>query len=294
MQRFLPLMQREWLQHRFGWTLLALLPLALALLLTGFGQVQIDGDDMEHAGAALPTLLAMAAIAGCTAVVALIAWFSSLIIVSALARRDHADRSIEFWLSLPVSHSQSVAAPLLVHLILVPAAALVIGLLGGYALSFLLVGRVVGWQVWFGLPWVDIVAGTGAFMLRLMAGLPLATLWLSPLILLVVLMTAWFRRWGWALLAVGFGLGGYILKRLFGQPWLNEVTTDLLRHAARAFLSARDSGVQVSGPEQALDALHAMPAWLLTDLGYALRELASPLMLGSLLFSALCFALLIQ
>jgi hypothetical protein len=54
-----------------------------------------------------------------------ILWVSSLIIVSGLARRDHGDRSNEFfWMSLPVGHGTSLAVPLAVHLLLVPAAVL--------------------------------------------------------------------------------------------------------------------------------------------------------------------------
>jgi hypothetical protein len=36
---------------------------------------------------------------------------TSLIITFGLARRDHADRSIEFWLSLPVGHTRAWPPP---------------------------------------------------------------------------------------------------------------------------------------------------------------------------------------
>jgi hypothetical protein len=302
MKKFLALMQREWLQHRFGWMLMMLIPLGLALLLVGFGHIQglSDGwhgediviNDVQTPVRDLPMMLAMIAISASMGVMFLVAWIGSLIIVSGLARRDHADRSIEFWLSLPTSHRDSLAAPLLVHLLLVPAAALFIGLVGGGLLSLVLVGRVAGVGAWFALPWWQIVPGTLALLARLLAGLPLATLWLAPLILLVVLMTAWFRRWGWVILGVGLGLGSQLLKRLFGQPLLSQLTTDLLSNAATSMVHAV-SGAPSFGPEKDTGAvLGSLPAWALHDLGLALRDLASPLLAGGLLFAAGCFALL--
>ena len=193
------LAQREWFQHRFGWTLLATAPLALTLLLVGFGQVEFDDGMPEQMGPALTTVLAVAAVLGSTIVVFIIGAITSLFIVAGLARRDHADRSIEFWLSLPTSHVRSLAVPLVVHLLLVPALALMAGLAGGLLVSLLLVTRVVGVGAWFTLPWGDLLPAIFAITARLMAGLPLAMLWLSPLILLVVLVSAWFSRWAWVM-----------------------------------------------------------------------------------------------
>ena len=53
MKRLIPLMQREWLQHRTGWLMMAGIPLGLSLLLLSFGQIQI-GQEAQAAGAALP------------------------------------------------------------------------------------------------------------------------------------------------------------------------------------------------------------------------------------------------
>jgi hypothetical protein len=294
MQRLIPLMQREWLQHRYGWLMMAGIPLGLSLLLLSFGQIEISSVDLREAGDALPALLAAGSIGGSMAVLFLIATFSSLVIVSNLARRDHADRSVEFWLSVPVSHSESFAAPLIVHLLLVPAAALVIGLLGGYLVSFVVVGRVVGTAGWFGLPWGTIILASFSGMLRVLAGLPLAMLWLSPLILLVVLLTAWFRRWGWVILTVGLGLGSYLLKMVFGQPWLNRISGELIRAAGRSLINGDQGGLVISQASQGVDALKLLPAWALEDFGAALQALATPLFPAALLFAAGCFFLLVQ
>ena len=292
MNKLIPLMQREWLQHRNGWLMMAGIPLGLSLLLLSFGEIQIG--ELKAAGAALPALLAAASIAITAAVIFVIASLSSLVIVSNLARRDHADRSVEFWLSVPVSHSESFAAPLIVHLLLVPAAALVVGMLGGYAVSFLVVSRVIDSGAWFSLPWSVIVAASFSMVLRLLAGLPLAMLWLSPLILLVVLLTAWFRRWGWVILAVGLGLGSYLLKLVFGQPWLHRISGDLLQAAGRSLINGDQGGMVVDSASEGLEALRLLPAWALEDFGAALHALATPLFPSALLFAAGCFFLLVQ
>ncbi len=293
MNRLLPLVQREWLQHRFGWALMVLVPLALALLLLGFGQIAIGEQTLDKVGPTLPVMLAMASMAGGTAVIFVIAWVTSLIIVSGLARRDHGDRSIEFWLSLPTTHSASLGVPLVVHLLLVPAAALLLGLVCGWLVSLVLVGRVAGLAAWFGLPWGDILLASGSVALRFIGGLPLATLWLLPLILLIVLLTAWFKRWGWVILGVGIGLGSQLLEKVFGQPLLSRLFSELFRHAGQAMIST-PGGFQVNANEDPVSALRLLPSWLARDFGLALRDLASPLLLGGLLFAAGCFTLLVM
>lgn len=295
MNKLLPLMQREWLQYRHGWLLMAGIPLGIAALLLGFGQIEMEGETLAGAGDAVPAMLALAAMAGGATVLLLLAAVSSLIIVAGIARRDHADRSVEFWLSLPAGHGVSLGAPLLVHLLLVPAAALLVGLAGGSLLSLLLVGRVAGVAAWVTLPWLDLLPALAAIMLRLLAGLPLALLWLSPLILLVVLFSAWFRQWSWVILGVGIGLGSLLLSRLFGQPLLWNLMTSLLRQARQALLATREGFTVASdNAGDGLAALQALPGWALRDFGFAVAELASPLLIGALLVAAGCFALLMH
>lgn len=285
----LTLVLREWLQHRLGWTLLAALPLALALLLLVFGQVQFDDDGGP--GGSLPlALLACACIFGATALVFATLAITSLIILSGLPRRDHGDRSVEFWLSLPLGHAQVLAVPLLVHLLLVPAAALALGWLGGLVLSVALVARVEGLGAWFTLPWGDLLAATLALGLRLLAGLPLAVLWLLPLLLLVMLSTALFKRWGIVVLAVGLGLGGVALEHLSGQPLVSAAIATLARNAALALFGAGGVGLGVHPETQPEAALQGLPGWALHDFAGALAALVQPALAGALLFAAACFA----
>lgn len=287
------LLRREWLQHRFGWALMAGLPLLLSLVLLSFGQINI-GDDSDIAGPALPAILALGALAASIGVLFAVAAIGSLAIVSGLGRRDHADRSVEFWLSLPISHPAAFAVPLLVHLLLVPAAAMLIGLLGGIAVSLVLVARVSGIEAWLGLPWGQIATAALALLGRLLVGLPMALLWLSPLVLAVVVLTAWFKRWAWVILTAGLTLGGYLLKTLFGQPFLAEVTAALLQHAARALVAMDGPGLHVDSAADALAITRLIPSWAWDDGLRAAGDLASPLLLGALLFAAACFALLVQ
>lgn len=294
LNNLLPLMLREWLQHRLAWALLVLIPLGLALLLLTVGQIDLSTDLTQHSGADLAAILGTIAVVATTAVIFLLVWITSMFITTSLARRDHADRSVEFWLSLPTGHTESLAVPLLVHLVLVPAAALLAGLAGGLLLSLLTVARFVGIGEWFALPWASMFSGMVALVARVVAGLPLATLWLMPLILLAILANALFKRWGLPVLAVSLGLGSVVLERLFGQPMLGVTLTQLTTHAATALAGASGQGVSINDETPPVQALAAVPAWALQDFGAALRALASPWFLGSLLVSAGLFVVLVQ
>jgi hypothetical protein len=292
-KHLIPLMQREWLQHRLAWALLVLIPLGLAALPLVVGQIDLSGDMARHSGSELAALLGTIAIIATTAVIFMLVWITSVFITSSLARRDHADRSVEFWLSLPTGHSESLLAPLLVHLVLVPAAALVAGLLGGLLLSALTVTRFVGIGDWFALPWGSILSGMLALVARVAAGLPLATLWLMPLILLAIVANALFRRWGLPVLAVALGLGSVVLEKLFGQPLLGQTLAYLGQNAGLSLAGASGQGVSINENTPPAEALAGMPAWALHDFGAALQAAASPEFGAALLATAGLFAVLV-
>lgn len=291
--KLIPLMQREWLQHRLAWALLMLIPLGLAALPLTVGQIDLSVDLARHSGSELAAILGAISIVATTAVIFLLVWITSMFITSSLARRDHADRSVEFWLSLPTGHSESLLAPLLVHLVLVPAAALVAGLLGGLLLSALVVTRFVGVGEWFALPWGTVLSGMLALVARVAAGLPLATLWLMPLILLAILCNALFRRWGLPVLAVALGLGSVVLEKLFGQPLLGQTLAYLGQSAGLSLAGASGQGVSINENTPPAEALAGMPAWALHDFGAAVQAAASPGFGAALLASAGLFAILV-
>jgi ABC-2 type transport system permease protein len=291
MTHLYPLMQREWLQHRFGWTLMAVLPTALALLVMSFGHLEFEADVAGPKGAAL---VALASLGGAIGLTMLMFGLTSLIIVSGIARRDHADRSVEFWLSLPTGHAESLAVPLLVHLILVPLAALAVGLVSGLLVSLVLVLRLAGFGEWLSLPWGALLPGALAIAGRLALGLVLAMLWLSPLILATVLLTAWFRRWGIVILAVGIGLGSVIMDRIFGQPILFQLLSEILSQAGKALVNSGGADLDADKPESIQTVLGLIPSWAVADAGTALKLALSPLFAGGLAVAAACFAGLVQ
>ena len=292
MNKLIPLMRREWLQHRFVWAMLLLVPLGLAVVLLSFGQVEMGDAMAERPTEQVALVMGGMTIAITAAVCFLLVWATSVFMTSGLARRDHADRSVEFWLSLPTGHAESYAAPLLVHLLLAPAAALVAGLAGGYVLSLLVVSRFLSLGDWLSLPWAAVVAATLAVTARVLAGLPLATLWLAPLILLAVLANALFKRWGLPVLAVGLGLGGVVLKHVFGQPMLSHALARLGSEAVTALVGASQTPPAPAGTSP-VEVLKSVPVWAMQDFGAALSAAASPAMLGALAVAAALFAALV-
>ena len=293
MNNLFPLMRREWLQHRFSWALLMLVPLALAVLPMTFGTVDFDNEMAQRAPPELALMVASISILVSAGVIFLLVWVTSLFIITSLPRRDHADRSVEFWLSLPTGHAESYAAPLLVHLVLAPAAALRVGLLGGYAISLLLVVRFVGVGEWLALPWITVLPGTLAAAARVMAGLPLAALWLSPLILLAMLCNAWFRRLGFPVVVVGLSLSSVLLKAVFGQPLLADSLSALGRNAGLALAGASGQGLTINDEMPPAQALEGMASWAWHDFLAALQATANPLFLATLVVSAGLFTVLV-
>lgn len=289
MKNLTPLMRREWLQHRFAWALLVLVPLALAVLPLSFGSIEVDGLEQARTPAEVALMVGTLTLVITTAVLFLLLWVSSMFVAVGTPRRDHGDRSIEFWMSLPTSHAESLAAPLLVHLLLVPAAAMLAGLAAGTVVSLVTVGRLAGFAQWWSLPWGTLGLGMLAFVARVIAGLPLATLWLLPLLLAAMLANAYFKRWGLPVLAVGLSLGSTVLSKVFGLHFLSQTLGDLVRHAGLSLAGASGSGMTINEQNPPSEALSQMPGWALRDLGAALQATLSVQFLGALLVSALLF-----
>jgi ABC-2 type transport system permease protein len=86
----------------------------LALLSLGHMDISFDDGDALRQMAQLPPVgLALITMAVAALLCFVLAWASALLQVPGLARRDQQDRSIEFWLSLPIGHTPALAAPLL-------------------------------------------------------------------------------------------------------------------------------------------------------------------------------------
>lgn len=297
LKRFATLLQREWLQHKTGWIVVACAPLGVAALVLLVGQVQLDldGRDTVVEFGSVPALaLAAAAILGTGALTFLLAWGSSLLQTPGLARRDQQDRSIEFWLSLPVGHGASLSAPMLAHLLLFPLAALGIGMLAGHVVSLLVVARFVGLADWFTLPWGALTLAWVSLTARTALGLLLATLWLSPMILLVMAASAWLKRWGLPALIASIAVINGVLDKLYGNPWLWDFGQQLFTRAGQSFFTGQVKGGLNFGPgRDPMEEVAAFPGQLLQDAGHAIAALADPLLLPALAVAAGCFALLV-
>jgi hypothetical protein len=297
MNRFKTLLLREWMQHQRGWWVLMGLPTALLLLAALFGEIHFEVGDKLPGSMPGPVVWAAGSIAILAILTMSLAWTASMIQSPGLARRDVQDRSIEFWLSLPTSHSQSVGAMLLMHLLLVPWMALLAGLAGGLLVSVVLVVRLFGPGDWFTLPWGSIAAAMIFLTLRVMLGLLLASLWLSPLTLGVMAASAWLKRWGLPVVVGSIGIGGVVLDRLYGSRIVWDVLDTLSRNASRAFIATdrgpKSAGLAVERGEQLDSVLALAPSWLLHDLGQALLMLATPSFLATLAAGAAAFYLLV-
>ncbi|HSW09158.1 hypothetical protein [Aquabacterium sp.] len=300
MNRFNTLLQREWMQHQRGWMILLGLPLVLVILaglFTDLGiSIEIDGDTVvKHVPSA--ALQAFGSIAAMAAITLGLAWLSALFQAPGLARRDQQDRSIEFWLSLPTGHVPSLGATLLTHLLLLPWAALAFGAAGGLLVSLLLVGKAWGLAAWFSLPWGSLLIGALVLLLRVAIGILLATLWISPLILITMAASAWLKRWGVPLVAGVIGGGGLVLDKVYGIPMVWEVLRTLVEHGSQALIVADQGGaageLAIHSDADVLPFIQGLPSWALHDLGQALQALASPAFAGALAVAAAAFMLLV-
>ena len=299
MQRVLTLVQREWMQHRFGWLLVMLAPTVL-LLLASFldGGIQINVNDdkvslppLAHAPALVQTGLLVLAVTGLTLAMALLAMGFQL---PGLAWRDQQDRSIEFWNSLPVGHAQAVAATLVTQILLMPALAIGVGMAGGLMASLVSVAITHGPLAWLALPWAQLTLAMGVLLLRMLVALVVAMAWLSPLLLLTMAASAWLRRWGVPVVAALTLAGTLIVDRRLPEPvigpalWL-PVTEAL--HALLYFDAVR--GLQVQRLQDVQALLPSLPQRFLADLPPMLSALATPAFALALAAAAAGFALLV-
>lgn len=299
-RRFNALLQREWMQHQRGWWIVMAVPVIGLLLLALYGDVNITLDADEDTSVIRtpsPLLLAMGSVGGLAIGCMALAWCSSLLQAPGLARRDLQDRSIEFWLSLPVGHAQSLGATLLTHLLLLPWLALLLGAAGGFAISLVVVLKAWGIGAWLTLPWGALVAGLAAMLLRMAAGLVLATLWAAPLLLVAMAASAWLKRWGLPVVAAVVAGAGFLLDKVFDWPIVWVTLKVIGRSILRSFFGDDSEGgpqlSHVADAEGASQILQALPRWALEDLASALHAALNPVFLIGLAVAAVAFALLV-
>ena len=290
LQRFKTLLLREWMQHRFGWLMVMVLPPLLVMALLPFGTPgPEDAKDISSHGA---DILAFGAMSLTALGVFAMSWCVNMFSLSGLARRDNQDRSIEFWLSLPATHVESIGAPVLMSTLLIPMLALCVGGAIGVLMSAAVIVKVVGLgglaQVQWGTVWGMGLVG----LARVLLGTVLMTLWLAPISLALMAASAWLKRWGAPLLIGGTLVGGAILKKVYGTGIVFELLTAQLNDAGYAFLRM-DKTTGAVAPEQLMNlSVSEFAQQMLTNLQDVLAQMAAPHFVGGLLIAAACFWLL--
>jgi hypothetical protein len=285
--RFATLMRREWLQHGRAYLLLALIPAGLLLIAT-----VLSWNHMEIQPA-IPVLGMAISALGITGLIVAIVCVAVLFKLPGLAQRDVQDRSIEFWSSLPVTHTQCVAAPLVVHGLLMPLLALAIGFVASQVIGVLVVVAATGAASMVAMPWGMLIVAELAGVLRFALGLLLAALWIAPVPLLLMVASAGLKRWGVPVLAAVLLVGGLVLEKVYGITVLHDVFNALWQHAGRAFITHPPTNGNATSIEQLPAMLGQLPPWAAEDALGALRDLLTPAFAASLAASAACFAALV-
>ncbi len=286
------LLLREWMQHRFGWTMMLLIPFAIAVLTIPVANYSVDSPGEGPPPEAVPLIVTLASVLGTAAVMAVVAVIASLIFAITSPRRDHGDRSIEFWLSMPIPHSASLGVPLAVHLLLVPAIALLIGFGLGHIIGFVVALRLGVLGDLPNLPWGSLYVAMLAVAVRMAAGLALAALWLAPLLMLMVLAYALLRLWGHIALAAATAVLA-TLESSFGVRTLGRWIESIFQGVASAFPHGNPEGMAFTA-KTLPDDMARMPMVLIGDFLSSLAALASPTFIGgAALATALFMALVV-
>jgi ABC-2 type transport system permease protein len=288
MRTFNTLLLREWLQYRWGWAGIVLIPVIVLLALVPFSQVA----GVETMAPEPIALISAGLTMGLVMAITLATSFYQLM---ALPRRDQQDRSIEFWKSLPGTDSQSLAAPLLAHALLLPLSALVLATAGGALVGAAMAFKELGPDGLRQMQWAGVGVAGVWLLARLMLGLVLALLWLSPFLLALMAASAWLKRWGAPLLM--FGLGGLI--KLYDGRALMEVLGRQVLGAKLSLISGAPgltsfpAGNTSLPMEELYDALYRFPSWAPQDMLLALQHMLSPQFFGGLVVAAACFGLMV-
>lgn len=298
--RFKTLLLREWLQHKWGWLLVMFAPLAITLLTLPFGSAEF-GPKGNVTKAEVFMAMELTAASKLATVIWAVSVLSVLALsllamsfqVSGLARRDAQDRSLEFWMSLPGSHSEHLGATVLAHCLLVPMAALAAGVASGLLIAGFGVVKALGWGALAQVQWGSVFTLLLPVLARVLGGLPLFMLWILPGLLLLMAASAWLKRWGVAAVVLVTVLLAYLpTTRDLVRPWL-EGQADGAGQAF--FISHPEQWVAAGGADVGVRNMQLSDIWqgIGQDLLNQLGHLASAQFLSGLLLAGLCFAALV-
>ncbi|MBN8504559.1 MAG: hypothetical protein J0L58_08770 [Burkholderiales bacterium] len=296
--RFKTLVQREWMQHRIGWLGVMLLPFAIALLALPFsppfeaGKDLREGiDQLKQMGGLHPATVAALALWGFSTIAVVgLTVLAQLFQVSGLARRDAQDRSLEFWMSLPGSHSEQLSATLFSHTLMVMLISVAVGMGTGLVIALGAVVKGFGLSGLADVQWGLVVQFLLPGLVRLVAGLPLFVLWLLPVVLVLMVASAWLKRWGVPVVV----LSTVLLANLPATRGpVREWLLALVMRIDGAFFPDNPEQLREAGVEVGRLSFNEVDQfWQLIglDLVHQLGQLASPMFLSVLAVSAACFA----
>jgi ABC-2 type transport system permease protein len=295
--RLKTLVLREWLQHRIGWLGVMLLPLAIALVAMPFS-LPIERSEFKvselNLGGLHPATVAALALWGFSAIaVVALTILAQLFQVSGLARRDAQDRSLEFWMSLPGSHSEHLAVTILSHTLLVLLIAVGVGAVSGLLIALLGIVKAFGFAGLAQAQWGLVLQFLTPGLVRLVAGLPLFVLWLLPMVLVLMAASAWLKRWGAPAVVIGtVVLGNLPATRGPVREWLMA----LMERIDGAFFPDNLEQLRAAGVEVGKLSFNEVEGfWRLIglDLTHQLGQLATPMFVSVAVLSAACFAALV-
>ena len=275
------LLLREWMQHKRGWLIAAFAPPLLFLAMLPFGQMKgMPQEQLELLSLFILVVSACAVYAVCL--------LAALFQLPGLARRDAQDRSIEFWLSLPGRPSESVAATVLAHAWLAPVGGAVIGALFGIPIAVSVLAAKGDLAAAMSVHWGEVVSAAAPLLARGLIGTVLMTLWLSPLILVLMAASAWLKRLGTPLVLVGGGVAVTVLYKAYDIDWPVRALISLNEKINHSLISDPESLMQVL--KSNVNLWH----WMAQDLGQAVAKLASAEFLGWAAVAAAGFALVVM
>lgn len=288
LDRFTWLLRREWMQHHRGWVWLALVPLALAVALVPFSSIDFEGSPVPEAPM-LAFLVVSFATYGVVGVVAATVLFQA----AGMARRDQQDRSIEFWLSLPTSHAQSVLATLLMHLLLMPLMALLLAFAGAQLLALALVAKLAGVGALAQLADLSWFGYTLAALLRQLLGVGVAALWMSPVVLAAMAAASWLKGWGVPALVAATVALAVLVKQYTGSSVVRDILVSWFNETMVALMPLARGEAEVKAALDAGSGLDGFATWMLTDTAVMLRDLATPAFAVALLVAGIGFWLVV-
>ena len=286
--KFSTLLLREWMQHKRGWMATIFAPPLIFLAILPFGTMQFD----KHSPMDYPLLAGVGGVALTTVNLFAIAMIAITFQLASLARRDVQDRSIEFWLSLPAGHVQSLGATLLAHVLLMPLAALLVGFGMGFIVTAALALKIAGTAGLAAVPWAQVAGIAFPLLLRWIFGVLLAALWVSPLAMIVMANSAWLKRWSIPAMVGALIFSLTILPKVYGIHTVQNWLSALMKGAVDALTfnpEAMEAKVKLLAEGQSV----AIGSDLMADAWRAVQNLASPDLALGLVIAAAGFALLI-